>query len=93
VADLAAAVERGALERLAPILMTNLAAGLALVPIALRAGEPGNEILAPMALVILCGLGSATLLSLALLPSLFLRYAQPAPAATLEAEDGLESDL
>jgi CzcA family heavy metal efflux pump len=93
VADLAAAVERGALERLAPILMTNLAAGLALVPIALRAGEPGNEILAPMAFVILGGLGSATLLSLALLPSLFLRYAQPAPAATLEAEDGLESDL
>lgn len=90
IRDLAAAVEQGALERLAPILMTNLAAGLALVPIALRAGEPGNEILAPMALVILCGLGSATLLSLALLPSLFLRFARPAPAQSPEALDGLD---
>ena len=46
----------GASERLAPILMTALAAGLALVPIALGMGKPGSEIQAPMAIVIFCGL-------------------------------------
>ena len=51
-------------ERLVPILMTALAAGLALVPIALSAGEPGSEIQAPMAMVIMFGLLSSTALNM-----------------------------
>jgi Cu/Ag efflux pump CusA len=80
VADFAEAVRRGALERLAPILMTACAAGLALVPIALRGDEPGNEILTPMAIVILCGLASSTLLNMLATPALFLRFGERAPA-------------
>ena len=53
VTDFRTAVIRGATERLVPILMTALAAGLALVPIALSAGEPGSEIQAPMAMVLI----------------------------------------
>ena len=65
---------RGAEERLSPILMTALAAGLALVPLALAAGEPGSEIQAPMAVVILCGLLSSTLLNMIVVPALYLRF-------------------
>ncbi|MBI4464373.1 MAG: efflux RND transporter permease subunit, partial [Acidobacteria bacterium] len=68
VEDLYQAVIRGASERLAPILMTALAAGLALVPIVLRMGEAGNEIQAPMAIVILCGLLSSTALNMIVVP-------------------------
>jgi len=70
----AGAVRRGSLERLVPVLMTALATGLALVPIALAAGEPGNEIQAPMALVVLGGLTSSTFLNLVVVPTLALRY-------------------
>jgi len=62
--DIEAAVRRAAAERLAPILMTALAAGLALVPLALAGGEPGSEIQSPMAVVILTGLLSSTLLNM-----------------------------
>jgi CzcA family heavy metal efflux pump len=72
------AVRRGAMERLAPILMTALAAGLALLPLALRGDEPGNEILTPMAIVILFGLLSSTLLNMLVVPALFLRFGEPA---------------
>ncbi|MPZ20738.1 MAG: CusA/CzcA family heavy metal efflux RND transporter [Luteitalea sp.] len=74
VTDLRAAVVRGATERLVPILMTALAAGLALVPIALSAGEPGSEIQAPMAMVILCGLVSSTALNMVVVPVLYERF-------------------
>jgi Cu/Ag efflux pump CusA len=74
VADFTTAVVRGATERLVPILMTALAAGLALVPIALAAGEPGTEIQAPMALVILCGLVSSTALNMVVVPVLYERF-------------------
>ena len=74
VTDAAEAVKRGAEERLVPILMTALAAGLALVPLALAAGEPGSEIQAPMAVVILCGLLSSTLLNMIVVPALYLRF-------------------
>lgn len=68
------AVLRGAEERLIPILMTALAAGLALVPLALAMGQPGSEIQAPMAMVILYGLLSSTALNMFVVPSLYLRF-------------------
>jgi Cu/Ag efflux pump CusA len=71
------AVLVGSLDRLVPILMTAIAAALALVPIVLAAGEPGNEIQAPMAVVILGGLTSSTLLNLLVIPSLFARFTTP----------------
>jgi CzcA family heavy metal efflux pump len=68
------AIRRGSAERLIPILMTALGTGLALVPIALSLGQPGNEIQAPMALVILGGLSSSTLLTMVTLPVLYDRF-------------------
>ena len=71
-------VVRGAQERLAPILMTACAAGFALIPLAVAGSIPGHEIEHPMAVVILGGLVTATLLNLFVLPSLYLRFAKPA---------------
>ncbi|MBX3355316.1 MAG: efflux RND transporter permease subunit [Phycisphaeraceae bacterium] len=59
---------RGSLERLSPILMTALSAALGLLPLALAAGRPGSELLAPMAIVVLGGLMSSTLLNLVVVP-------------------------
>jgi Cu/Ag efflux pump CusA len=67
-------VRRGAVERLIPITMTALATALALVPLALSAGQPGSEIQAPMAVVILCGLLSSTVLNMLVIPTLYLRF-------------------
>jgi CzcA family heavy metal efflux pump len=92
VADLESAVRQAAEERLVPILMTALAAGLALVPLAIAVGEPGSEIQAPMAIVILCGLASSTALNMLVLPAIYLRLARGgwrrpriAPLPALEA--------
>ncbi len=74
IRDAHEAVRRAAIERLIPILMTALAAGLALVPLALSAGQPGSEIQAPMAVVILWGLLSSTLLNMIVVPALYLRF-------------------
>ncbi len=68
------AILRGASERLAPILMTALASGLGLIPLALAGGEPGSELQAPMAMVILFGLISSTLLNMFVIPALALRF-------------------
>lgn len=84
VPDLKTAVIQGAMERLAPILMTALSAALALIPLAMKAGLPGGEIEAPMAVVILCGLFSSTLLNVLVVPALYLRFGSkrhPAPQA------------
>jgi CzcA family heavy metal efflux pump len=65
---------RGAGERLIPILMTALVTALALLPLAVTSGSPGNEIEGPMAIVILGGLITSTLLNLLILPTLALRH-------------------
>jgi Cu/Ag efflux pump CusA len=80
VSDFREAVFRGAMERLAPILMTALAAGLALVPLALGGGKPGNEIQTPMAIVILFGLLTSMLLNMVVVPALYLRFGRPVTA-------------
>jgi HME family heavy-metal exporter len=64
-------IVRGGLERLAPVLMTALTSGIALVPLTLAAGEPGKEILYPVATVIVGGLISSTLLDFFVHPALF----------------------
>src|SRR5205823_10610027 len=83
VRDFREAVYRGAMERLAPILMTALSAGLALIPLALGGDKPGNEIQTPMAIVILCGLLTSTALNMVVLPALYLRFGRPAHAPEL----------
>jgi CzcA family heavy metal efflux pump len=69
-----ALVLRGARERLAPILMTSLATGLALVPLVALGLRPGHEIEHPLAVVILGGLVTSTLLNLFIVPSLYVRF-------------------
>lgn len=74
-------VLRGARERLVPIAMTALATGLALLPLVLRGSAPGHEIEHPMAVVIVGGLVSSTLLNLIAMPVLYLRYGKKQPRA------------
>lgn len=77
------AVVQGSMERLAPILMTALSAGLALIPLVLAADKPGNEIQAPMGVVILGGLLSSTFLNMVVLPVLFQRFGRAPGRAPL----------
>jgi CzcA family heavy metal efflux pump len=73
-----ALVIRGARERLSPILMTTLAMALALLPLVVLGDRPGQEIEYPLAVVILGGLLTSTLLTLFAVPSLYLRFGRPA---------------
>ncbi len=98
-------VMRGSLERLTPVLMTALSAGVALVPLMIDPYAPGKEILHPVAITIFGGLVTATVLDTFLTPALFLRYgrkplerlvaqvrdAEHAPAGRLVAAKPLES--
>ena len=73
---LAAAVRQGSYERLAPVLMTALTAGIALIPLVARGGEPGNEIQSPMGQVILGGLLTSTFLNMVVVPVLFAKWGE-----------------
>jgi Cu/Ag efflux pump CusA len=87
VTDFREAVVRGAEERLVPILMTAMAAGLALIPLAFGGGKSGSEIQTPMAIVILCGLITSTLLNMIVVPTLYLKYAEPSPGRPVAEGD------
>jgi HME family heavy-metal exporter len=84
-----ALVMRGSLERLSPVLMTALAAGLALVPLLFGAGEPGREILHPVAVTIFGGLISSTLLDTLLTPVLFLKFGAGPLERIMAAREGV----
>jgi cobalt-zinc-cadmium resistance protein CzcA len=82
---LRAAVREGALTRLRPVVMTALVAALGFVPMALATGT-GAEVQKPLATVVIGGLISATLLTLVILPALYVRFGRP--AATMGEADG-----
>jgi Cu/Ag efflux pump CusA len=80
-------IERAGRERLAPMLMTALTAAIALVPFALAAGEPGKEILYPVATVIIGGLISSTLLDFFVHPALFWKFGRRQAELLRERKD------
>ena len=77
-------VIRGTEERLVPVLMTAISAGVALIPLVLAADEPGKEILNPVAIVIVGGLISATLLGLAVTPAIFYQFCRKSAQRSLD---------
>lgn len=79
-------VIRGSLERLVPVLMTSLTAMLALMPLVLASGEPGKEILHPVAIVIVGGLLSSTLLDMLVTPAVFLRFGKKSAEKAIALE-------
>ena len=76
-------IERGTLERFVPVTMTALSAGIALIPFVIAMGEPGKEILSPVAICIVGGLVSSTLLDFAVTPALFRLFGRKAAMKAL----------
>ena len=76
-------IERGTLERMVPVLMTALGTGIALIPLVLAADQPGKEILHPVAVVIVGGLVSSTLLEFLLRPLVFFHFGRKAAAQAI----------
>jgi cobalt-zinc-cadmium resistance protein CzcA len=82
-------VWRGSMERLNPVLMTALVASIGLVPLALRAGQPGTELQYPLAVVILGGMFTATPLTLLVMPALYQRFVAGREDAVVQRESGV----
>jgi Cu/Ag efflux pump CusA len=77
-------VERGTLERLVPVLMTALSAGIGLIPLVLASDSPGKEILHPVAVVVCGGLVTSTLLGLGMTPAVFYLFGRRAALKALQ---------
>lgn len=80
-------VIRGSLERLVPVLMTALTAGLSLIPLVIAAGEPGKEILHPLAVVVLGGILTSTLLDQIVTPAVFFKFGRPVANKIIAARE------
>ncbi|MBS7776481.1 efflux RND transporter permease subunit [Acidovorax sp. CCYZU-2555] len=80
-------IVRGSLERLAPVLMTALVTAFALAPLLFEAEQPGTEVLHPVAVVIFCGLISATLLDTFLTPAMFWLFGRADAERLMESKD------
>jgi HME family heavy-metal exporter len=80
-------IVRAGKDRLAPVLMTALTSGIGLVPLALAAGEPGKEILYPVATVVIGGLITSTLLEFLVRPALFWTIGTGAARRVVESEE------
>lgn len=83
-----AMIIRGSLERLVPVMMTALIAGLSLLPLVLAADEPGKEILHPMAVVLLGGILTSTLLDQLVTPAIFFKFGRPIAERLIRERDG-----
>lgn len=85
-------IVRGSLERLVPVLMTALTAGLSLIPFILAADAPGKEILHPLAVVVLGGILTSTLLDQIVTPAIFYKFGRPSAERVIaERERGVSS--
>lgn len=81
-------IVKATLDRVVPVLMTSLVASLALIPLIISGGDPGKEMLNPLAIVVFGGLISSTIISLFLTPALFYRFGKKAALKVTETESG-----
>jgi Cu/Ag efflux pump CusA len=86
-----AMIIRGSLERLVPVLMTALTAGLSLIPFILAADAPGKEILHPLAVVVVGGILTATLLDQIVTPAVFYKFGKPSAERIIAEREGRAS--
>ncbi|MEK6706658.1 MAG: efflux RND transporter permease subunit, partial [Bdellovibrionota bacterium] len=81
-------IVKATLDRVVPVLMTSLVTALALIPLIISGGDPGKEMLFPLAVVIFGGLMSSTAISLFLTPALFYRFGKNAALKITKVESG-----